>query len=370
VKPPIINARAPGRDSAPRGTLRIYTTAQAAAWNEILSQFSQFDFYHTADYHRLEETRLGGRCELIVYAEGSRVAALPLMFTLIDTPAWKSAAPGALWAAKSVYGYVGWLATDDTTLPVLGRFGLRLQEYMRGRGVVSLFGRMHPLLPRQNNELLIGRVESIGKTIGIDLRHGLAAYEQGLSSGHRYEIRKLREAGCVVTTDRGPGFLEEFHALYTATMRRLNAGSTYFYSQEYLEALMTANQFETRIFKATYQGRLCAMAMFIKCGRFIQYHLSCSEAGHTKYPATKLLIDEASRWSFSVDCDWLHLGGGLGAQQDALFQFKAGFGGVQVPFNIWKCIFRDADYAGLSNAAGHNSDAPGIYFPAFQAARL
>lgn len=362
---PIICARGPEHGSTFRGAIRIYTTAQADAWNEILCQFSQFDFYHTADYHRLEETRLGGRGVLIVYAEGNRMAALPLMFTPINTTARGAAGLGALWAAKSVYGYVGWLATDETTLPVLGRFGLKLEEYMRGQGVVSLFGRMHPLLPRQNNELLVGRLELIGKTIGIDLRQGLAAYEQGLNSGHRYEIRRLREAGCVVTTDRGLRFLEEFHALYTATMKRLNAGPTYFYSQRYLEALMTASHFETRIFKATYQGKVCAMAMFVKCGRIVQYHLSCSEAGHTKYPATKLLIDEACRWSFSADCDWLHLGGGVGATQDELFKFKAGFGGVQVPFNLWKCIFRDDDYADLSNAAGHNSDAPGIYFPAF-----
>jgi len=347
------------------GTLRVLETSQAAVWSEVLAQFDGFDFYHTVDYHRLEEERLGGHGELIIYSEGTHLVALPLLFDEIRLSGRAPFGQPRL-IATSVYGYVGWLATGRATLPVLGRFGRRLEEYLRARGVVSLFSRMHPLLPRQNNELLIGRVENSGSTIAIGLEAGIAAYEKGLAKGHSYEIRRLREMGCQVESDNGVRFVAEFHELYTTTMKRLQAAPSYFFSREYLEELARSRQFETRIFRAIYAGRLCAMAMFIRCGRLVQYHLSCSNYGVIKYPATKLLIDEACRWAAESGCAWMHLGGGVGGRKDSLFEFKSGFGGCRAPFNIWKCIFRDQDYFDLCDLVGQTDVGTTTYFPAFQ----
>ena len=56
-------------------------------------------------------------------------------------------------------------------------------------------------------------------------------------------------------------------------------------------------------------------------------------------------------WSQERGNKWLHLGGGLGAQKDALYKFKAGFSNYEKVFGISKIIFDKKNYEGLVRQA-------------------
>jgi hypothetical protein len=61
----------------------------------------------------------------------------------------------------------------------------------------------------------------------------------------------------------------------------------------------------------------------------------------------KLIIDQIRSWGTKNGYRWLHLGGGLGAQRDSLFDFKAGFSQTYLPFQASKIIVDQEAYQDL-----------------------
>jgi len=148
-------------------------------------------------------------------------------------------------------------------------------------------------------------------------------------------------------------------------MGRLKAKPYYLFSREYLEHLMRARNYEALIYVARQAGQAAAMAIFIRTRGIVQYHLSCSRDGVTRYPATKLIIDRAIRDAIQEGGHWVHLGGGLGGQDDSLFRFKRGFSNVILPFRVWRWVIRLADYDRLARHAFRGVPT-GDYFPIYR----
>ncbi|MBA4135873.1 MAG: hypothetical protein C0518_00995 [Opitutus sp.] len=346
--------------------IRVLRTTEGRIWHALLRSIENFDFYHTADYHALEERREGGQAELVIYGEGSRLIAVPLMLREIPR-ALQGAGEGTLYDARSVYGYIGLLSSRQTDGEMVERFGAAFYRYLSARNVVSVFGRMHPLLDSLNRGPGIGIVEPVGNTVAVPLHEGLEAYERRLSKSHRYEIRRLRELGCGIRHDRELAYLGEFTRMYTETMKRLGAKPHYFYTEDELREMFSSKQFGAQLHVAIQDGVACAMAIIVRCGELLQYHLSCSRDGVARYPATKLLLDSVCRDAISAGVKWFHLGGGVGGRQDSLFAFKLGFGGVVFPFKTWRYIVRARDYERLSLASrADNSAEAGEFFPHYR----
>jgi hypothetical protein len=344
--------------------IQVVKSERPEEWQAVLRQIGAYDFYHTSDYHALEAEREEAQGELFFQKDGEEVVAVPLLVK----PIRRCSGSRQLFEAKSVYGYGGWLTSERATMAMRARFGRELESYFRSQGVVSVFSRMHPLLPGQFCELQVGRIEQLGYTLALDLRQGLDSYEQSLAKGHRYEIRKLRESGCTVEFEKEAGSLDEFLALYTETMLRVHANEQYFFDRSYFERLMNSRQFDLDVAVARLDGVMCAMALFTCCNGLVQYHLSCSRAGVTRFPATKLIIDEAFRRFAAAGCRWLHLGGGLAAQKDSLYAFKLGFGGEPMPFSVLKWIVCEDEYNDLCNDAENTVEEGKDFFPAFKIA--
>jgi hypothetical protein len=83
-------------------------------------------------------------------------------------------------------------------------------------------------------------------------------------------------------------------------------------------------------------------------GDVIQYHLSGTATDRLKCRGgTKLILDEVRKWGTQNGFRWLHLGGGAGAQQDSLFDFKAGFSHVRFSFQTARMVLRTETYHDL-----------------------
>ncbi len=349
---------------AGRGVIRVLPTTQRETWHKVLQSIGSFDFYHTADYHALEERREDGVAELVVYGERNRLIAVPLMIRRIPESVQQKG-EAALYDARSVYGYIGWLSSRDADEAMVERFGAALHRYLYGRKIVSVFGRMHPLLDPLNRGPKIGMVESVGHTVALPLHEGVDAFAAGICKGHRYEIRQLQKMGCVVQRDHELKYLGEFVRMYSETMTRLGAKSHYFYTEAELRETFASKQFEAQLYVALQAGVPCAMAIVVRCGALLQYHLSCSRDGVVRFPATKLLLDSVCREAIGSGVKLFHLGGGVGGRQDSLFNFKLGFGGVVLPFKIWKLIVRSAEYERLALRVDSRANA-GEFFPSYR----
>jgi len=65
---------------------------------------------------------------------------------------------------------------------------------------------------------------------------------------------------------------------------------------------------------------------------------------HTKRHPSKAMLHFMRGWAKSRGNRWFHLGGGLGARKDSLFEFKAGFSKGRAPFYTWRGIIDQSAY--------------------------
>lgn len=260
-------------------------------------------------------------------------------------------------------GYGGPLAAGDDA--PLDDFFQAYERWCDRNDVVATFLRFHPALA--NQRLAKGRwhVEQIGHSIGWRVG-GRSADElvAGMDSHHRRVVRKARAAGIEVTVDERPADLSEFVALYEETMRRRDASSFYFFSDEYWLHLVgplggELVRAEARVGDETVASMLC-----LASGPLLHYHLGASAERGQELGANHLLFLETAAWAAAHEFERFHLGGGVGGFEDSLYEFKRRFdAGGALPAYLGKAVHDEVVYTELSGVA--EIDYAG-YFPAYR----
>jgi lipid II:glycine glycyltransferase (peptidoglycan interpeptide bridge formation enzyme) len=152
-------------------------------------------------------------------------------------------------------------------------------------------------------------------------------------------------------------------------MARVGASPAYFFDRAYVERLRSALTGRTQLLVARNAGRMLAAAIFVETAGTVQYHLSGTRDDCTHLRPTKPLLWEAARWAKARGNHVLHLGGGVGGQEDSLFQFKAGFSARRHAFHTWRLVIDKAAYDRCSALARERAGgaAPGDFIPAYRA---
>lgn len=107
-----------------------------------------------------------------------------------------------------------------------------------------------------------------------------------------------------------------------------------------------------------------AAGIFTEVDGLVQYHLSGARAARRRQQPTKLLLDEVRRWAAEQGYHTLHLGGGVGAQEDSLYRFKAGFSKRRHDFFTWRIVPDPSRYERLCASTGVDADTG--FFPAYR----
>ena len=129
-------------------------------WNIVLNQVDTFDFYHTFDYHKISSNPISEKPILIVYEKGKNLIAFPFLLREI---------PGTnLYDLSSVYGYGGPISKLNGTFHP-DEYTKELQEFLKDKGIVSVFSRLHPYINQENIITDLGSIESLGKVVNIDV---------------------------------------------------------------------------------------------------------------------------------------------------------------------------------------------------------
>lgn len=330
-------------------SLHILQPEQGNAWMDVLKRSYQHDFYYLPRYHRLAEQRGEGAARMFVYTAGKYLIALPLLVRPLSQIAGLEAEGQGWWDATSVYGYTGPIASHrDIPEPVLREFRSSLWRTLHDQRIVAVFSRMHPLIPTQR-ELLhtIGDYVTRWQTVSLDLTLSPDAQLAGYRQGHRYDVKKLRRLGVECLHDPSFTHLETFIDIYHETMRRVHASGSYFFDQSYFERLIEIGD-QFHLFVGRQDGRIICGALFALCDGVAQYHLAGTRDDALRLAPMKLVLDEARLWATQQGAHTLHLGGGLSAQEDPLFQFKAGFSDRRHEFAIWRWILNQQVYDRLA----------------------
>ncbi len=334
------------------------------------------DFYSLPSYVRLAAQFEGGEGVAILVEHGERRLLLPLLLRDI---------PGDLGNrdvrdAVSPYGYPGiGLTSVDPGGPAANAF---LDEAMvaaiallRQRGVVSLFIRLNPMLPVDAGVLARhGVVVDHGHTVSINLMEDRERIFSDLRKDHAKNLRRLDRLGFTTSFDDSgdPAAIAAFVDVYTETMDRLDASATYYFDTAYVTDLVSALDGRVVIAVVRQGEEVAAAGIFTEVGTVFQHHLVGTRTAFFPVAPSKMIIRDAALWAKGRGHGTMHLGGGLGGAEDALFNFKAGFSAGRQLFQTTRIVIDRPAYdelvAGWEARVGRPAGDLTGFFPAYRAA--
>lgn len=348
----------------------VLTPAEGDLWSAALAEVQPGDVYHLAAYHELAERTGDGTARLIVYRHDGATVLLPF---LLRPAAEVEGLEGEPWSdAGSVYGYAGPLASSADLPPatIVG-FHDAVRGVMRDLRVATIFSSLHPLLEQTPLLTGVGEVVTHGTTVSIDLTHPEDVQVARYRQNHRRDLRRLRALGANCVVER-PADLDDFLGIYHETMSRVGAAPRYFFDQAYFNAMHALLADHIWLARCTLEGQLIAAGLFLSHGRIVQYHLGATRDAFLSLGPMKIVVDTVRHWASEAGYGVLHLGGGIGAREDSLFHFKAGFTERRHPFRTFRWVIDEEAYAHLAsrkadwNASRGLADAGSGHFPVYR----
>ena len=338
------------------------TADQSDAWKEVLDRIGVYDFHHLPSYHRLAEMRGEGEARLLVFQNRDHVTAFPVLVRQVGQVG--RVIPDA-WDVTSTHGYLGPLATPNIPEDTRQRFLDELDAYFRSHGMVTAFTRLHPLIDQSPILRGYGEIMDIGWTVSIDLTLPPEEQVARYRKSNRYEIQRLDKMG-FTCAEAGIERLDDFLRIYIETMRNLNADPYYFYDRAYFEYLLCDMSEIMHLFICHDGDTPACVGLFSNCNGIIQYHLAGTGSEYRRLAPMKLMLDTVRKWGISKGATTFHLGGGVGAQRDSLFEFKKSFGSREHGFRGWKHVVDQELYDALCAEACRYAQPDDSYFPMYR----
>ena len=344
-------------------------------WMNALESCGHYDTYHLPEYYLLAKEQKEGTPYLFSFQEEDGVAVLPMLIR--QTSDVQGLENSDFFDATSVYGYPGVLTNVHADFKNAESFRSDFQKALRrvfhDKNIIAFFTRQNPLF--QTSWLFegIGDVLKMGNTVAIDLAQSEHEQEINIMNNHRRNIRKARQQGVVVFEDKDFKRMSDFILIYNETMTRNGALEYYFFSENYYDALKKSMRDHIRLFVAEKDGVLVSAALFLVTGEIIQYHLSGTPEKYLSFSGLKIILDEVRKWGARNGYRWLHLGGGLGSQEDSLFRFKSGFSKLRFQFEVIRAVMKPTIYNQLVSRKQCWIEAHGYekrsdnYFPDYRA---
>lgn len=324
-------------------------------WREELKNY-RGDWYHSWDYHQIATKNNEGKPMLFVLTNHlNQRLALPLLLRDINGTDYKD--------MTSVYGYPGFLLSSGSAIDLFKDFQQCLFNWAGENLVVSIFSRLNSLIVDSKT---LDNCFSSGETVVVDLSIGEDEQRKRYRKNYRNLLRRLEREGFRADWSNTEQSLSDFKQIYTDTMKGLNAGDYYFFDDTYYSSLLDSKDFDIRIYNVWLEELKVCSGMFVFCDDIVQYHLSGTLRDYKELAPTRMLIDKARKDATELGYKYLHLGGGLGAERDSLFNFKFGFSKESIEFCVLKMITNMQVYKRLSNLNDGDTVPETGYFPLYR----
>ncbi|MEM8937780.1 MAG: GNAT family N-acetyltransferase [Bacteroidota bacterium] len=309
-------------------------------WDKILLEIGKYDCYHTFEYHNIC-SEVGNTPILLEYRSKNLLIALPLILRPIEGTDY--------FDFTSVYGYPGPIHNGKLTEEARLTFQESLTSYFFDKKVVSVFSRLNPFIGEQESTLEnLGTIEYLGDVVNIDLTKDIELQRQLFSKTTKRYLNKTRRL-CYTKKSNDLDDIQVFMDLYYENMDRVNAKKLYYFDKDYFVKLANSQTFKTEIIYAVLQetDEIISAAMMFKTNDIVQYHISGTKNDYLHMTPIRLLLDETRIDGSNEGFTFFNLGGGLGSEEDSLFQFKASFSKDFKAFKVWKHIVDETVYETL-----------------------
>ncbi|HKW91847.1 MAG TPA: GNAT family N-acetyltransferase [Methylomirabilota bacterium] len=343
-------------------------------WREVLGRL-RHDFYHLPEYVSLDGERNHARPMAFLARSGEAELFIPYLLRRCDDLFPEAGIADPAYDVVSPYGYPGpLLSAAARTSPTFARQAMQhLTETLRDMGVCSAFFRMHPLLGDGLADLFPeGFLTPGGETVAMDLCLNERQLWKGIRDGHQSTINRCRRLGFVPRMVALSDQLDCVVEIYRETMDRVKAKDSYYFGRDYFARLgeMPAHVHCCLVESA---GRPAAACVFFECDGIVQAHLGGTKSEFLSRSPFHLLLYYAALWAKSRGNRYLHIGGGVGASNDGLLQFKRGFSPLLFPFSTLRLVTDRETYRQLITRRARSANVPveefagREFFPAYRA---
>ncbi len=349
-----------------QASFELLSTAESGRWRETLEEIGEYDIYHLPEFHRLPEMRGEGEALLLVYREGGRVAALPVIMRDIKLP--RDLGAPVLRDVTSVGGFAGPLVSPKSDVTEIREgFQHALNEFFAEAGVITAYHRLNPIIGNFDLFEGLGETVILGITVAVDLSYSPEEQLSRYNHGHLDAVKRLKNRGA--TCERvGPEYLDDFTQVYHETMTRAGAQPEYFFKRDYFEYLLNSMPGVTQLFICNYDGKVISAGIFSKTANIVEGMYAGGLTEYLKLSPIKILNDAVREWANELGAKWFHIGGNGSGARDSQHIFRKGFGGTELPYATWRYIADCGVYgelcAELRRRAG--VDSPGGFFPEYR----
>lgn len=345
---------------------RKITLKERQDWDRIVGSFEWDNAYYRSGYVKGCWLH-GDGVPLLLYYEGDGIRAMNVVMKRDIhefAPLKEVCRPGEYCDFSTPYGYGGMVAEGELTEEVLAITAKAYERFCWQERVVSEFVRFLPLNDNVDYAHYFYDLEEKGFTVSIDLTSHDTIWNN-MKSCHRNRIRWAPKSGITIGRGGGDEVVRAFMEIYGETMNRKQAQPYYYFDRDYFDALCEGLDDAATIFFAELEGQIIAAAMIFCGSRYAHCHLSGTRNGFQTYAPTNLLVYEEAKWAMEAGCKRLHLGGGRGAKDDSLYQFKKKFNNEPPHlFFVGNKVYDKVIYEKLT-AARKMNQAP-EYFPAYR----
>lgn len=326
------------------------------------------DIYFKPEYGKLNESIEQGKAETFSFdCEYGKVQSLYIKREvpyLIDGVQY--------FDAITPYGYGGPVIVEaEDKEKLLAAYNEAYKAHCEKEKIVCEFMRFHPLAENGPDFAELYNSFYNRHTIAVDLTDENYSAVQ-FSPDCRNKIRKAAKKGVTVELDTECTHLDDFIALYYATMDKNSASDYYYFDKNYFEQLKAIPDSKLILINGYVEGQIIASAMFMCGDEYMHYHLSSTNPEFYSYAANNLILARAIEYGRENGLKWLHLGGGLSSsEKDNLFRFKRSFGRTDnnlKDFYLGKAIFMPEIYDKLCEAAKADGVENDGFFPAYRKA--
>ena len=349
--------------------LNVYSMMQRDEWDSVVKSFHQFDIYYLSGYVKAFELHGDGEPLLLYYNSETLRGINVVMKRDIahDRHFAGRIAEGEFFDLATPYGYGGWYFEGDQTGRDAETFKEEYAAWCIENKAVSEFVRFHPVLGNAsgiNSEIY--DVIFLGNTVAIRLDSEEKIWER-FSSKNRGHIRVAAKEGVTVRIETTKDAFDVFQRIYETTMIRDDASSYYYFDKAFFESIRNDLKGAYTIFTSYLGETAIASAIMLYAGKYMNYHLSGQLFDYRRYAGTNMILYEAAKWGCKNGYEWLHLGGGLGAQEGSLYDFKKSFykKGEDKSFYIGRKIFDREKYQYL--LLMRDGELPEGFFPQYRA---
>jgi hypothetical protein len=315
-------------------------------WQDAL-RYLAHDVYHLPEYFDISSKLEGGSPLAFLITNNSNVLFVPFLIKKLPIE-FSGSVIGK--DATSPYGYGSPLLSEFDRPEQYGSLLTEMFLRFQSLGLVSVFFRLHPLFKYPLDLLSqIGTLVNHGQTVYIDLTNSEEVIIANFCKNHKRGINKLQRDGYTVVIDEW-SYYSQFICLYRETMERVGATKFYFFGNDYFKQLKNLLQKRLHLFIVLSKDKqVAAGGLFTSVDGIVQYHLGATSSFFLNAAPSKLMFLYAIVWSKKNGFNKIHLGGGLGAGNDALFQFKKGFSKSVADFYTWRIIVDNDKYGLLEN---------------------